>query len=869
MNASRGFTVVEVLITLAIMGIVIGTVFSDYAGFADKSLQRVRVAELGEFIRYAQDLSSAGEIFSSDPNDPSTDGFQAIRIKVRKGQLETFQVENVSGSFTTFDNTKFDPHPDADLLGTDFITLGLSEDYFVDACFIDIDGTSKYTRETLLPDSNGICIPQTSMLCESPDPTGIGYDAGRVTSNNFDIHFSIEQPSREVHANIFPVQIANDGTETYVYSEAVPNGPQSRISNTYEGIRVLLFTRSGTSRGLDVYNTGLISYTKADASCDIPPDINATCDETVLSGSCKVASTIVGGHSGTCITGYTGTCKYTCGSNGRWTLFGDGDHNSCLPICAGSVPLNWSEGDPDVTCTAVTTPGISGGQSVLLEDTEGNTQGRATFSCNADGSWNTTPENPECSVHEDPVCPGRTFIWSEGSQSCESDAAVPDTPGGNAAPTVDSTGSEQGQATFSCNTDGSWNTTPKNPECRIHDVTIFRRPIRRFGAANITDSADSNLARSIGGYGAFGSSIAVEGNLMVAGALDTLTGNGGIYIFRDTDNDGVFSAAESVTSIRFTDLGSRGGVLNYNTNLRNQSFGAAVSINNGRIAVGAPGYDNDSGAIWILEDKNGDNDYTDVNDGEVTQISKNSNLDSGIPHIHIANITPPRFGSAVILEGSRLIVGAEMVRATGGAVFILGDSDGNGIYGESGEHTVIDDGSPGSRGVHFGYAVATDGSRLIVGAPHDNIGGRDRGAVHILNDINGDNRYDGQNERIIINNETVPLRNLALFGSGVAIAGDRIIVGSPQDDAEFRGAIYILEDKNHDNDYKDTDEVLRFGTQPGVFDIGVGDRFGRAVAIDGNNLYVSATGIDASAGYPNVGGLYLFSLSSLITGLTP
>ncbi len=256
-----GFTLIEVLVSIAIMGIIVGVVFVNYASFTSHSLLRIRVDELGEYIRFAQERSGSAETFSQNTVLP-TQGFQVVRIKVRDGILKDFRLERAAGPFAGFaEGSNFATARDGEVPGSSTVSLETAEQYFVDVCFIDADAAPRYTRKQLVLNSDQSCASD-SMLCSSPNPFVSGYDATKTARNNFDIHFSIEQPTREVYVNVMPVV----GT-TYTYSAIEPNGATKRISDTYEGVRIAFVATTGitATRSIDVYKTGLISTKATDA----------------------------------------------------------------------------------------------------------------------------------------------------------------------------------------------------------------------------------------------------------------------------------------------------------------------------------------------------------------------------------------------------------------------------------------------------------------------------------------------------------------------------------------------------------------------------------------------------------------------------
>ena len=253
----------EVIVSVAIMGIIIGTVFINYGTFTSRSLLRVRAAELGEYIRFAQESSGAAENFSKNAAVP-TEGFQVVRLKVRKGIVELFRLEKAPGIFTSFaEGEIFALGRDTVVQESQQVRLESSEQYYIDVCFIDEEGSPRYTREQLTVNNDTACATD-SMLCSTPNPTAAGYSAVQTAQNNFDVHLSVEQPSREVHANVIPVTISGNN-ETYQYENTEPNGASARTSTAYEGIRIVLITEKGYMRSIDVFRTGLIGFRTKDS----------------------------------------------------------------------------------------------------------------------------------------------------------------------------------------------------------------------------------------------------------------------------------------------------------------------------------------------------------------------------------------------------------------------------------------------------------------------------------------------------------------------------------------------------------------------------------------------------------------------------
>ncbi len=126
-----------------------------------------------------------------------------------------------------------------------------------------------------------------------------------------------------------------------------------------------------------------------------------------------------------------------------------------------------------------------------------------------------------------------------------------------------------------------------------------------------------------------------------------------------------------------------------------QRFGQSVAMNNSIAVIGAPGDDangENSGAAYLFDTSTG------------IQLLKLLPLDG---------TEGQRFGSAAAIDNAHVIVSAPSDDENGpntGAVYLFDAHTGAQIY----KLQAIDNTS----GVEFGFSVAIDGSRAVVGAPH-------------------------------------------------------------------------------------------------------------------------------------------------------
>ena len=248
---------------------------------------------------------------------------------------------------------------------------------------------------------------------------------------------------------------------------------------------------------------------------------------------------------------------------------------------------------------------------------------------------------------------------------------------------------------------------------------------------NIKISSDTS-GISLSNFNYFGISAAVDGDRIIVGATGDDTGGtdrGAVYVLEDMNDDGDY--ADSGENIKISSDTPGISLSNFDY------FGTSVAVEGNHIIVGAAGDDTggasgaNRGAVYVLEDANDDGRYD--GDGENIKIS------SDTPGISLSDYDS--LGTSVAAEGNHIIVGAAGDDTGGvsgtnrGAVYILGDVNGDGDYADPGENIKIDNTTPGislSTYDGFGISVAAEGNHIIVGVAGDGTGGTDRGAVYDL-----------------------------------------------------------------------------------------------------------------------------------------
>ena len=218
--------------------------------------------------------------------------------------------------------------------------------------------------------------------------------------------------------------------------------------------------------------------------------------------------------------------------------------------------------------------------------------------------------------------------------------------------------------------------------------------------------------------------------------------------------------------------------------------------------------------------------------------------------VSLSNID--RFGSSVALskDGHKLVVGAPYDDTGGkdyGAVYLL--NIGGSLWGkEVSQLSKLVSTTTG----YFGESLALsgDGTKLAVGVPFNNTGGHNRGLVKLYT-LNRSNTFTlsqtyGHNK----GGTALSLHNDERFGTSVALSdnGSKLVVGA-LGYAHYRGKVYIFDVQKSNSDARwGTQIKLRRSIYDGIegISLSVADYFGSSVALsnDGGRLVVGAYGDD-------------------------
>jgi choice-of-anchor B domain-containing protein len=275
-------------------------------------------------------------------------------------------------------------------------------------------------------------------------------------------------------------------------------------------------------------------------------------------------------------------------------------------------------------------------------------------------------------------------------------------------------------------------------------VHVFRRSPQGWAEAGTV------TANGVGEMDGFGTSIAVDGNLMAVGAPRTAENRGAVYVF-ERDRSGRWTERA-----RLAAGGAAAG----------DRFGSTLAIAGDALLVGAPGLSQGTGAVIAFRRGANAGAWSEAGRLAGAGMTAGDAFGSAMARSGDAVIVGApgpggglftqaqgRAGAAFIFrrasndtwtEEAKLTVSDDAVRALGGVVAVAGDdaylpqpsadqaqgaihhfrrSGGGWTYG--GKITA----ASRERGQFFGASVAVDGETMAVGAPFTNQGG---GAVHIL-----------------------------------------------------------------------------------------------------------------------------------------
>ena len=263
------------------------------------------------------------------------------------------------------------------------------------------------------------------------------------------------------------------------------------------------------------------------------------------------------------------------------------------------------------------------------------------------------------------------------------------------------------------------------------------------------------------------------------------------------------------------------------TALSGEWFGWSIAASGDFVAVGTPNEDagaQDAGAVYVF----------DVRTGALLRTIVNP-----------APAVGDNFGRAVAVDGDLLLVGAPSDDAganNAGSAYVFNIRTGALLM-------TLPNPAPFA-GDQFGSSVAIFGSRALVGASFDDAGAVDAGSVYLFDALTGNVLLPALTKAASLASDQ--------FGTSVALSNDYILVGAPGDEtgAPNTGAAYLYDAR--------TGAFVRALLNPTPLS---NDSFGSAVALAGDRSIVGAPQANVGS-VANAGKVYTFDNKTGVRQLT-
>ena len=336
------------------------------------------------------------------------------------------------------------------------------------------------------------------------------------------------------------------------------------------------------------------------------------------------------------------------------------------------------------------------------------------------------------------------------------------------------------------------------------------------GAAYVftrSGSAWSQQQKLLAGDGAagdaFGFSVGVSGDTAVVGArLDNVNGVGGqgsVYVF--VRGGTVWTEQQHLFGVEATQ--------------RNDTFGGSVAVRGDTVVVGAPAHEVLPGI---------------ANHGAVYVFTRAGTVWTRRQKLIHSDAAPDALGTSVAFDGSSVVAGAPSKNSTRGAAYVFA------IDPNAGPKLVADDGLTQDR---LGYSVAVSGDTAVVGAPEDEVASnqQQRGAAYVY--VRNGSTWT-QQQKLLASDGVGGDK----FGTSVAIHGDTIVVGAPNNGGSDEGAAYVF--TRAGSAWTQQQKLLKTGGENQ-------DYFGQSVAVEGDTVVVGAIFESNNGTAANQGAAYVFT----------
>jgi hypothetical protein len=344
----------------------------------------------------------------------------------------------------------------------------------------------------------------------------------------------------------------------------------------------------------------------------------------------------------------------------------------------------------------------------------------------------------------------------------------------------------------------------------------------------------------------FGDSVAVSGDTVVAGAIfEDSTTSGINTVPVDVDD---FNSGAAYVFVRSGSTWTQQAYLKASNTDRLDAFGSSVAVSGDTVVVGA--LSEDSSATSINGNQN-DNSASAA--GAAYVFVRSGSTWTQQAYLKASNAAAfDAFGCSVAISGDKVVVGARgkdgnSASDIGAAyVFVRNGTDWD-------EQDTLSASNSGASD-QFGSSVAISGDTVVVGAAGEDSSGpegqlfdgaENAGAAYVF-----ERRIRSWLQQAYLKASNTGAGDR--FGESVAISGDTIVVGAPEEDSSANG----VNGNQLDNLTVNSGAAyvfLRTGTTWSqqayvkASNTGASDRFGDSVAISGDTLLVGAPFEDSSA----------------------
>ena len=343
----------------------------------------------------------------------------------------------------------------------------------------------------------------------------------------------------------------------------------------------------------------------------------------------------------------------------------------------------------------------------------------------------------------------------------------------------------------------------------------------------------------------FGYSVSISGDKVIIGAYQEDEDASGGATLGDAGSAYVFELSGGVWTETAKLVASDRGA--------SDLFGRGVSISGDRVIVGANQEDHD--LLGVNSISNSGSAYIfDLSGGVWSETAKLVSSDRAADDF---------FGLSVDISGDKAIVSSYLDNhnETGGAILNNVGSAyifelSGGVWSETAKLFASD----GTTWDSFGFSVSIDGDKVVAGAhrqDRDASGGTalsDAGAAYIFELSGG---VWTETAKLVASDRGVT----DLFGVNVSISGDRVVVGANQEDEDATGGTTVL---NAGSAYvfELIGGVWTEASKLVASDRAADDLFGRGVAISGNRVIVGAyredENVSGGTTLQDPGSVYMF-----------